>query len=69
MEGIPVEEARQKFNDASAQLRAALAREYDGLDEEDDLPALDTMYEAIEDIPLDDTYLDRIATALRERGG
>jgi RNA polymerase sigma factor (sigma-70 family) len=67
MEGIPVDEARQKFNDASEQLRTRLAREYDGLDEEDDLPALDTMYEAIEDISLDSDYIDRIATALEER--
>jgi len=56
------------MNAASIHLRATLAREYDGLDEEDDLPALATMYEAIEDISLEDTYLDRIATALRERG-
>lgn len=67
MEGISVEDARQKFN-ASTQLRATLAEEYDGLVEEDDLPALATMYEAIEDISLEAAYLERVAAALRERG-
>jgi RNA polymerase sigma factor (sigma-70 family) len=67
MEGISVEDARQRFNDASEQLRSRMASEYDGLDEADDLPAIDTMYEAIEDLPLDSEYITRIAAALEQR--
>lgn len=63
LEGIDAAEVATLVGEARQLLRDRMAEEYDGLDD-DALPAIDTMYEALEDVPLDDAWLDALAGRL-----
>jgi RNA polymerase sigma factor (sigma-70 family) len=64
-ESISEDEARRQIESARQQLQETLGEAYAALN---DLPATETMYQAIEDLPFDDEHLERIIRAMNATG-